>query len=145
MFQSTRRFTLLLVLVIGPGVLEMTGCSLSPSLKDCRIIGGTSRWDSTGGIYRVTVVVENGAPQPLDLEDIVFEITTYDSQNRILESNYSVSIKGQIDRYDNDTILLNTPDREGKITRTKVFMKDRRGHIVSEWPASSEKRQTERG
>ena len=143
MFQTTRISSILFIIIIGASSLGVNGCSFSPTIKQCRIIGGTSRWDASG-YYSVIVLVENGASRPIDLENVSFEMTTYDSKNRILDSKYPITIKGEIPGFDNNRVLLNKPDKNGKIVKSRIFMKDHRGQILSEWSSVSLENQSKK-
>ncbi len=134
----TRRFpvtshllrSLVILAPLIPAALAGSGCQ-SLRLLDCRIVGGSSRWDL--GYYSVTVLVENRSTEALDLSKIYFEMTTFDRQDQILDRDYPFRPKGEIRPFDNDRIPLNKPDKNGGISRSHIVLKDQRGRILSEW------------
>ncbi|MBI4583341.1 MAG: hypothetical protein HY717_04890 [Planctomycetes bacterium] len=113
-----------------PAALAGSGCQ-SFRLLDCRIVGGSSRWDS--GCYSVTVLLENRSTEALDLSKIYFEMTTFDHEDQVLDRDYPFRPKGEIRPFDNDRIPLNKPDAKGGISRSHILLKDQRGRVLSEW------------
>ncbi len=112
--------------------ISAASCALMPAPSGCRIIGAKQERDPAG-YYVVTLLLKNGSPQPVDLADLRFELTTFDNRDRILDESFPFTSKGEIDRFDIDSIRLHLADREERIRRSHVFMRDRAGRVLSDW------------
>ena len=112
-------------------LLALTGCRLGPDLSGCRIIGGKSERDPDG-YYVATVLVKNGSSLPIDPEQLRFEMTTFDGEDRIIETSAHM-LKSQLDRFEVDHIRLPRPDRSGLIRRSRIVLKDSNGRTISQW------------
>ena len=112
-------------------LLAPVGCRLRPDLTGCHIIGGTSERDPDG-YYVATVLVKNGSSLPIDPEQLRFEMTTFDGENRIIETSAHM-LTSQVDRFEVDRVRLTRPDRDGLIRRSRVVLKDTLGRTISHW------------
>lgn len=110
----------------------VAGCHFGPTIEGCRIIGARSERDPTG-YYVVTVLVQNNSPRPVDLEDLFFELTTFDAQDQVIHEGSTITGKGEIERFDVDRLPLTLADSDNRIRKSHVSMKDRRGTVLSDW------------
>jgi hypothetical protein len=113
--------------------LCFAGCAAPSSLRDCRIIGGAAEWNA--GYFTAILLIENGSPRAVDLEEVYFELTTFDARKQVIERRAPIYVSAErpIERLDNRAVRLVKPDRHGNIRSAHVTMNDLGGRAISEW------------
>jgi hypothetical protein len=122
------RASLAALLLASPAAPGIGGCASSPG-RDLKFIGASARWDD--GLYVVTARIENGSPHPLFLDTIGVEMTTYDGAGRVIARAYPFSFRGQVEPFSTSRLPLHCPDRERRMRRSRLDLRDQRGRLIS--------------
>ena len=138
MRQSIARLTRFAVrlLLAGGAALSMSGCRLAPDpATGCRIVNASAHHDEVTGDFVVTLLLGNSTDRTIDLRDLRFELTTFDSSDIVIEENAPITIRiGEIARFDTTTLRLHKADGERRIHHAHLVMKDRSGRVLAQWP-----------
>jgi hypothetical protein len=112
--------------------LAAAGCGATgPS--GLRFVSAKARPDP--GYYAVTAVIENAAPEPVSLDSLEVDMTTYDGEGKVIAKGYRFSFRGDrgdIAPFTSTRLPLNRPDRSGQVRTSRLYLRDGRGRIVSE-------------
>jgi hypothetical protein len=119
-------------------LLPLAGCA---HRLEVRLISGTPGRDA--GCYTVNAVienavVENGVPLPLSLSAVSIEMTTYDERGGVVTRAYPFSFAGEVAPLSRARLPLHRPDREQRVHRSKLVLRDLHGRVLSELPVGEE-------
>lgn len=116
---------------LAAGFVTLPGCLSGPGPR-CHVASGIAQ--SRDGYYSVVLVLENNSERVLDLEDVVFEVTTYDARGKVIQSGARSKLVGaDIKPWDNTRVHLSVPDQEGEGRRSEIVLRDREGNVLSRY------------
>jgi len=81
------------------------------------------------------VLLENSTPEPLSLEEVSIRMTTYDSSGQVLARDYPFAfsgLSGEVNPHSTTRIPLHRPDPADRVYRSRLFLRDERGRLLSE-------------
>lgn len=116
------QFGAMLLLFASPGCM-------GPEAGKVRLVPRSSSKEA--GLYKVTALIENNSEEDIELEKFTVEMTTFDREGKVLAKGYPFSFEGRVGPYATTRLPLNRPDRDGRVERSSLSLKDSRGRVIS--------------